>query len=330
MADQENPPTESRVSRFPRGSSTESGLDKVGTQSLPTGDLPKEDQKPAPYRAGGSGAKPAIRTMESDIQEFLKTAKPSLIKIVSQELDQPPTQEEKKGISRKRAYWITSALFLSAAGLLGILWWVFYGRVAEPETPAKLVPSAPYFAVEAARTVSIKAGDRTTFLRLMKDAVREPEREGIIKRVIIKIRDGPQERFAALEDFFEFYGSKPPEGLLRSVEPTLMVFVYARSNAPHLGLALRAKEPNRTLASMLSWERTIIPDLSRILLGEAEVRVTAPFEDRTYRNIDWRYIKLSEEKDMGIGYFVFPARNVLVITASKESAEEIIDRLFDQ
>jgi hypothetical protein len=58
--------------------------------------------------------------------------------------------------------------------------------------------------------------------------------------------------------------------------------------------------------------------------------IVAPFEDRTYRNIDWRYLKLSQAKDLGIGYGVFPASNVLIFTTGKEGAETTINRLFAQ
>ena len=66
-----------------------------------------------------------------------------------------------------------------------------------------------------------------------------------------------------------------------------------------------------------------------LFFGDEIKPLTSNFEDRTYRNIDWRYIKLSQEKDVGFGYTVFSAGNILVVTTSKAAMEEAINRLFD-
>ncbi len=80
---------------------------------------------------------------------------------------------------------------------------------------------------------------------------------------------------------------------------------------------------------MLSWEPGLLRTFTPFFFDEKVNSVIAPFEDRTYRNIDWRYLKLSQDKDLGIAHAVFPAGNILIITMSKEAMETTINRLFD-
>jgi len=297
--------------------------------------MPEPSQNPPsplrPESEAGQRRKPAIRTMKSDLEELFRTTKPSLIKIIGEELTQQPDEKKEKKPKTWQPYLpLAGGLGLAIIIIGGALWWFFTAQKPESKPSPKLIPPAPFFATETSRTISVKTGDKSEFLKLLEDSMREPEREGTIKRIIIKLRDGPQERFATLADFLDFYRLKPPEDLWRSVDPTLMVFIHATTGGPRFGLAVRVKELGRALSAMLLWEPTLLADLRPLLFDQEPDTVLALFEDRTYRNIDWRFLKLSQEKDLGIGYFIFPARNVLVITFSKESAEKIIDRLFSQ
>ena len=80
----------------------------------------------------------------------------------------------------------------------------------------------------------------------------------------------------------------------------------------------------------ISWENSLLSDLQPLFFDQKPDVVIAPFEDRTYRNTDWRFLKLSSEKDIGIGYTIFPAGNILILTTGKEAMETTINRLFEK
>ncbi|MBI2640845.1 MAG: hypothetical protein HYW91_03115 [Candidatus Sungbacteria bacterium] len=263
--------------------------------------------------------------MKSDIEEMFKSSRPSFIKIVSRETERGPIRQEK--IDFRKYYYAAAGLI--AIVLAGITGYWLLSQEEVLETPAKLIPPAPFFATETSRTISIKMQDRAQFIRLMEDSLQEFEREGTMKRILIKVQDGPQERFATLADFLTLWRITPPPNLLLQTEPPFMVFIYYGRSGSRIGLATRARDLDRVLGEMLLWEPSLLRDFQQLFFGERPETILSLFEDRTYRNIDWRYLKLSPDKDFGLGHTLFPARSLLVIATGKDALETAINRLFE-
>ena len=132
-----------------------------------------------------------------------------------------------------------------------------------------------------------------------------------------------------------------------------MPFLYHGGGETHLGIAVKTRDTARTFRDLLLWESSLAVDLLPLFNGLNVKPTDALFEDRTYRNIDWRFLRLSTietpsvesgttttssdlplaelgpKKDIGLGHAVFPARNIAVVTTSKEAMETVIGRLFD-
>ena len=296
-----------------------------------------------PHEVAGNAARarPAIRTMKSDAEEIMKTEKPSLIKIAAGATRRPifpgAPVPQKRRIPLVMIGAIIAGLILLAGIGFGV--WYAYGTWVTPAKPTdsdiimpdqtRLAPPTPYFATETSRTITIKKTDRAEFARLMADTWHEKEREGTVKRIIIKIQDGPTERFATLGDFFEMWRIAPPQELVDQAGGSLMVFMYAGATGNRIGFAVRTDEPERAFAHMLRWEPSLLAQATPLFCDERAGSILSIFEDRTGRNIDWRYMKLSQDKDLGIGYLVFPVGDVFVFTTSKEATEATINRLFD-
>lgn len=281
--------------------------------------LPKREEK-------ATFIKPSVRTMKSDVEVLLQTTKPSFTELVGMEIKQNKTNQTKEGGFKKNHLiaGLILLILLSGAGIFLLA----SGKKTSTEIP-KLVPPAPIFAVETSRTVNIKMQDRTQFLRLMRDAFAEPDREGTIKRILIKVQDGPQERFVTPADFFTLYRITPPKKFFDYLNQQLMVFIYNKRGGNRIGIAIPTRSADRTLHTLLSWEPSLLRDLEPLFFGEKGEEVIAPFEDRTYRNVDWRYLKLSATRDLGIGYTIFPVGNILILTTGKEIMEMTINRLFE-
>jgi hypothetical protein len=293
--------------------------------------MPEQIQNPE------AGRKPAIRTMKSDAEELLKSGKPSLAQMIARSPE--PFLMNPRGaklVGGRGAVLATSALVILGAIGGGL---VYLSRTpssgektpqqeAPDRTLQRLSPLQAYFATETSRTISVKKQDRPEFLRLMRDAWQEKEREGTVKRLAIRIEDGPYQRFATPDDFFQMWRITLPPPLAQRLDPNLMVFIHSGSSGNRLGLAVRSGEPDRTFADMLGWESSILASITPLFFDERPENITEKFEDRTWRNIDWRYLKLSGEKDLGVGYALFPAGNVFLFTTSKETMETAINRLF--
>lgn len=282
--------------------------------------------------------KPTIRTMKSDAEELMKTEKPSLIKIAAQArrpiVPGAPVQQRKIPLVMIGA--VIAGLILIGGGGFTVFY-AYRSRVVPAKSPndiltpdqTRIAPPAPYFATETSRTITVKKTDRAEFARLMQDTWHEKEREGTVKRIIIKVQDGPMERFATLADFFELWRIAPPQELVDQASGALMAFMYAGPGGNRLGFAVRTDEPERAFAHMLRWEPSLLSQATPLFFDERAGSILSSFEDRTWRNIDWRYMKLSQDKDLGIGYLVFPVGDLFVFTTSKEAMEAAINRLFD-
>lgn len=275
---------------------------------------------------------PAIRTMKSDLEDLFKNTKPSLIQMIGRTQERLPVATGRPGKIRL----ILPLSLLALLAVAGTAVFFYLGGDLKPpadgmdsRTRERLTPAAPYFATETSRTITVKKQDRSQFLRLMQDSYKETEREGTVKRIIMVLEDGPLERYATPADFFELWRIAAPGGLAERLDDNLMAFIYYGASGGRLGLAARTREPERAFANMLSWEPGLLTSITPLFFDERSDAVIAPFEDRTYRNIDWRYLKLSQERDLGIGYTVFPVGNIFILTTSKEAMETVINRLFD-
>lgn len=267
--------------------------------------------------------------MKSDVDELFKTTKPSFLQIVSQEARRTPLQAEHKTKSFKKPLIAAVILLIIGGGTVG--GYLFFSGSAEEEPARRAVPPAAFFATESSRAISADMKKRNDFVRLLDDSYREEERGGTMKRILMKVTDGPQERYATFTDVASLMRLAIPQNLSSRAGGDAMTFFYYQKEgaSPRFGVSSRITDFDRTWRDLLAWESTALGDLRPLFFSEKVEAAITPFEDRTYRNIDWRYQKLSGERDLGIAYTVFPAKNILVIASSKEMMETVINRLFD-
>ncbi len=272
--------------------------------------------------------RPSIRTMKSDVDRLFKTAPPSIAQMITKPGISQVARKSLRSASAYIVVGVTVILFL----IVGTSTYYFRNILFPPPVTTeikKATPPAPLFATETSRTIEISQNDRQQFLKLMSDSMKEFERNGTIKHILVKLSDTPDQRFINMSDFLALYHIVPPESLLKRINGNLMTFVYTMSAGTRLGLAMHTSDRNRTLRDMLDWEQNMFVDFKPLFFGADVAPLSPLFEDRSYRNIDWRYLKLSLATDIGIGYTIFPAGNILVITTSKELMETAINRLFD-
>ena len=266
--------------------------------------------------------------MKSDIAEFLKKTKPSLISIIAKEAERgekPRTLEKEPGFLNK--YLVSAILLLLLIGIA----YGFYAFFLREELPvtAKVVPPPALFATEKSRTININAGDKAAVRRGLNDSAEERERNGTIKRILFKIIEkNGEERFITTEEIFSSLDILPPSELTSFLDKNFMTAVYYQNEGPRIILVARTTKPERTEETMLKWEVSMQRDVLPFFLKEKVETKLISFEDRSFRNIDWRYLKLDNIKDLGVGYTIFKLRSYLVMATSKEAMETVISRLF--
>lgn len=301
--------------------------------------------------------------MSSDIEELLKTSSPTISQMITKET--PPTPSgvgaptgnvgAAPAARRSLGPMIMFILgILVIGGLIGGAIWYLLPQTTTIETPSvpdgasgiqsvPVPPGAPQpapipvpvpapqplFSTDASRTITVPDDDRSVFLKLVTDTLQEQERPGTIKRVLIKLHKGQGEHYATIHEFFDLWHIVPPPNFLQHVEPLSMFFVYYGPDGPRIGFVAKTRDPKRTFGDIFAWERSLISDFMPFLFQESVKLPESPlFEDRTFSNTDWRFLKLSTQKDLGVGYLIFQANRLVVFTTSKGSMESIIKRFY--
>lgn len=292
---------------------------------------PPQTQPPktTPQQVNSTHISSAIRTMKSDLDRLFQTTPPSIAQMITMPGSINPAV---KKVHRNAGVYVVLGvmlvlLMIASAGIY------YFSDTLFPAPPPveriKATPPTPLFATESSRTIEIPPANRQQFIKLMADTMKEFERNETMKHVLVKLSDVTGEHFITPSDFFNFYHITPPATLIKRLGANLMVIVYTAASGTRMGLAVKTNDANRALRDMLDWEPGMLNDIKPLFFGVPLAPVSTTFEDRSYHNIDWRYLKLSSDTDIGIGYGVFPAKNVLIITTSKEFTETIIDRLFN-
>ncbi len=290
--------------------------------------MPSQDQQNADKNSKKSDSK--IRTMKSDIAEYLKEAKPSLIQILTKQIDIKPEPIDSEGPALP---WKIIVIALGGIALFGVFIWFGYQYFLVPAGPVEKapviveqkIPASP-IAVEKTDTITVSPNLLNLQQGLFNSA-QNIERSGSFKRLIIVVRDGAKTRTLAPVELFGILDADPPSQINDSLIDSAFFYVYYSSAGPRIVMIAPSRSIERTFAGMLGWENSIQRDLEILFLGEKITPVIAPFVDRTFKNIDYRYLKIGPE--LGVGYFIFSAKNYLVLSTSEEAMQLVINRLFE-
>lgn len=281
--------------------------------------------------------KPAIRTMESDIDKLFGETKPSLIQMMGKDntasaIRQPVSLSAPWRTPKNIFALLLLILILLVSG--GATGYLYFSRNSPPNNSppkrdsAPLVPP-PLFTTERVRIASASLDNPASLRQQIEDIVLTKEQEGTFTYIPVKLREGNQERFATAKDFLELYSAGPPADLLLSLDNVAMLFVYYSGDGPRFGFAFKSRDSARTLRGLLMWESSLLRDMTPLFFGETPVVIVAPFEDRTFRNIDWRFLSLSQTEDLGIAHSLFSSERIMLVATSKEAMETIIHRLYE-
>lgn len=271
------------------------------------------------------GREPAIRTMRSDVSEFLKTTKPSLVSILVRQAqwdEYHPPSEKRTGL------WLAAAggVIMLAAGI----WLIghFLGPARNPPR-AEINTPPPFLFFEETSDVTIDPTRQALRTAANLGAGDPP---GSFRRLIIRIRENTGvATLPELPQFLEIAGGRLPAAFMESAMGPPQVFRYhSPAGRPELGIIMEVKNPARALQSLLTTESSLTADLAFLFSGALPPPALVPYQDVTYRNISLRYFRPDPNTDSGLGYLLFPARRLIVMATSENALRAAIDRLFER
>ncbi|OHA09184.1 MAG: hypothetical protein A3B37_01420 [Candidatus Sungbacteria bacterium RIFCSPLOWO2_01_FULL_59_16] len=284
---------------------------------------------PDPHSESGTPKRePAIRTMRSDVAEFLERHRPSLVGLAARqaELERSP-----HALPRRRGMKFVIALMtlavVAGGGYAGYRW--LAGRFQPPPIPAPQPLPAPFIAYDAAIEFTVAKTD-LGLAGIFRDAAAREDRPGIFRRLLVLTPDAaggsPQPPNTA--ELMTALGASPPSGFLESADDAPQLFSYRQASGARFGIMFKARNAARLLQGLHDWEPTLTPDLAPLFPGETVRAGDNGFRDVTYRNIDYRFLAFDQDRDLGIGYLHFPARRLIVMATSEEALQKSIERLY--
>ena len=262
--------------------------------------------------------------MRSDISEFLKTTKPSLISILARQVQEG---EERPPSPNRLWLWLSlGALAAAAAG--GGFWYFRAGHGAPEPAPAARATPAPFVFFETTNDTAIAPTRQA--LRTALAASGQTGAPGSFQRIIVRIKDdtGP-DAIPDLSRLLAVAESHPPAALAESIAGPPQLFRYQAASGAEFGLMAETRNPARALQSLLTAEPSLARDFDFLFTGNPPPQAFAPYQDLIYRNISFRYLNLDPNRDRGLGYLLFPARRLIVMATSEATMRTVIDRLFE-
>lgn len=271
---------------------------------------------------------PNIRTMGSDVSEYAKTKKLSQVSIAAEELQRPTISEISENSSRHTTNVILTVLgSLAVIAVIAAVGFYFYYNILPNSKPEETkLATAVYFSSEKLETIALAPEDILALKFIASSQNTEPN--NTIKRIAVLLANdaGVQAPISA-KDFFRLL--RIPAPTLIAGNSDIMLFFYYQDGVARAGFLIPIRDEAIAFQTMLSWEASIQKDLSPLFLQELPETASASFEDKIFKNINYRFMKLSQAKDFGIGYFLFPSKHYLVLTTSEKSLQSVITRLFE-
>jgi len=288
------------------------------TEKITTEDI---NQYPRPN--GKPPKRPLLRTMKSDMQEYIDRKKMSIVDIAGK-------QAEKQGlkISTTPTNWITSIitmvvimLVIISVGIFGYTIIKKKNSQANKQTSIQNLP-APFVTPNEQKIITLFKEDKEQNKNIIAEMTYINAPIGNLTNFIFT---DESKTILTSEQLFKSIDIKTPLGLSSFLTDGFMFGIYSlERNEPFVILKVRSYE--NIFALMLKWESTMRDNLNIIFPSDnASTSTGSIFQDIMIKNHDTR-ILYNQNGQTDILY-TFLDKETIIITSSVETFEEILRRL---
>lgn len=296
-----------------------------------------------------------IRTMVGDMAD-LKGKHPSISNTVPHNappaglpvVSAPLTLKSKIKIVKKQGkptfVLLTLVVIVIIGGIGGFFYWWNYVRpappiivveeeidepiidepiiVVEPREPSSIIP------VATTETIELIAGQENLLIGQLKVLAAQEQENDTFKRVLVKLIDQAETRYADLSTLMLALGISIPEQIFSIATGDYTLFFYNQSEGNRLGLIIKMGEGETLVQDLKAWETNALNDIkSMILVDEIPVPATEEFQDNTHNDVYIRYMNF-DTPDLSLDYGLVPEN--LVLSTSRESMFATIDALLNE
>lgn len=273
-----------------------------------------------------------LRTYERDIAESLRNKDASQASIHLEERrseeKKKPKAKIKKPFPFKKLLTVGIVLVMLAAGGLMIYWLLPIINSPAPQIAAPQIDSL--VRSDSIKTFDVEGKSREEILSFVRETFQNSlpaENPRLVQIQFTNADSLSKTQGIRSEILFDLLAPEAPAVLKRALGYKASYGFLAESSSttsPFLITELESFE--NAFASMLSWEKTIEKDFSRLISDLSEVPTERNFEDIVIRNKDVRILK-SAEGESSILYS-FLDKNTLLIAQNERIFREILDRFL--
>lgn len=288
----------------------------------------------AALELSGKNANPKVmRTFQSDIAERIQSGEASLVKIAMAEHARNEGEKtEKDPTSIKNLLLIIGGIVLVLIGIAFIVW----GLLTTTPKTVNLSTTEGGAVQELIRSEAEQGLNITGFSRDgIKDALLQTyttlkPKLGDFIHVVPFTTDGKNPHVLETKDFFTGIESAVPGALIRSFNPLYTIIVHGWST-DGMAFIFKTDSYENAFTQMLAWEPDMFDELYRMfgidVSGENSSIFSTRFKDKVIKNQDTR--ALVNAKGIPVFFYTFlgEQKNLLVITNSESTLEEIVRRL---
>jgi cell division protein FtsL len=178
--------------------------------------------------------------------------------------------------------------------------------------------------IKTIATETIEVASSSELVSLLPELMKKPFKLGFTR---ILIKNNTENRLLGLNDFFQAFGVKTPEGFFDKINTEGTLFIYAAKNQNRLGFVTETNDSAALSTLVLSWEKTIEKDMETLysVLGKKGASTISYFRKTVYKNDSFRYVSFLPA-NFGICWSI--SNNYFIWTTSGESMPKAIDALI--
>ena len=284
-----------------------------------------------------------LHTYTSDMTDAIRTNEASVIKIAlleKQKRDQDAEYRKASGTGVSKLLLVLGGVILVGIAVLAF-YFVFKQKVSNAPIPQDqvAVKAAGIISSDATTTVDLtSAQNQIDVVTAIKKETASLGNPGSIKQIILTQTIAGLSQPIPILDLFSLMKINAPSALLRNLNDQYMIGAYTPAKLggsditpkAHLFFILNVKDYNLAYKTGLDWEKTLLSNMFTFfnidVSGDRNTLLDKEWKDITINNMDARILYDSYGND--VLYYIFPNKEYLIITDSKDAIKEINARLF--
>jgi len=277
---------------------------------------------------------PTLRTYKKDVAGSIKGQKTSLVRMVLEEQKARAKRELNESPQSKKNLPLILFSLIFFALSAGLVYYTFFRPVASTDAVFAELNIVPLVRTEYHKEISIT--DKST--KNLSDEISaelsstDPRLDTLEyiyftenHTTTVDGNETVSKKIVAVDKLFDILHVPIPQNLLRSLESDYL-FGFHNFNKNQPFLILKTDYYDAAFAGMLSWERTLLPDLFPLFgIPEDKELREREWADMVIKNKDTRELK--DFDNQTVLMYMFKDKNTMIISTNEDTIFEVAGRL---